>query len=118
MRKKHPNNYKDLVKTVIKFLSNVPYEEYEMRPDSSRIHQIDDGDYQGTLLFVIASSNYQPDTYWYVKVYYGSCSGCDTLQRIREDYRSDQDLKIPNDQQIDDYMTLALHIVQKLKKLD
>lgn len=52
-------------------------------PHPERIHQIDDGDYQGTLIFVIGAGGYQPSRYWYVKVGYGSCSGCDTLQAIR-----------------------------------
>jgi hypothetical protein len=41
---------------------------------------------------------------------YGSCSGCDTLQGI-----SDYSHAAPNEKQIDDYMTLALHIVQGFK---
>lgn len=52
-------------------------------PDPTRIHKIDDGDWQGTLLFVVAADGYQPDTYWFTKVDYGSCSGCDTLDAAR-----------------------------------
>jgi len=74
------------------------------------VHLIDDGDYQGVLLFVIASGGYQPSEYWTTSVWYGSCSGCDTFQSIMED--SDYDRRI------NDYMTLALHITQKLKKIE
>ena len=40
-------------------------------PGLERIHRIDDGDYQGTLVFVIGGKGYQLSTYWYVKVSYG-----------------------------------------------
>ena len=63
-------------------------------------------------MFVIAARGYQPSDYWYVKISYGSCSGCDTLEAIRA-YSDDP----PTPEQIDDYLTLALHIVQGLKKM-
>ena len=53
---------------------------YGDTPDPHCIHQIDDGDYQGTLVFVIGAKGYQPSTYWYTKIDYGSCSGCDALE--------------------------------------
>ncbi len=106
-REKHPNDYKEVVKNVVSVLTDDEYGSI----DPERIHVIDDGDYQGTLLFIIAATGYQPSEYWYVKVYYGSCSGCDTLESIR-DYSDGK----PTDEQVKDYMTLALHIVQGLKK--
>jgi hypothetical protein len=108
-RGKHPDAYVDVVKAVVTALHSDKYGSI----DPERIHQIDDGDYQGTLLFVIAASGYQPSDYWYVKVGYGSCSGCDTLQAISK-YSS----KPPTDEQVRDYMTLALHVVQGLRKMD
>lgn len=108
---KHPEDYKEVVKAVITSLNDT--QEYES-PDPDRIHEIDDGDYQGTLLYIIGASGYQPSTYWAVKVSYGSCSGCDTLQAIC-DYDYD---KKPNEEQISDYMTLALHIVQGIKEIN
>lgn len=105
---KHPEAYIDVVREVIKAVTNNDgYDEI----DPERIHQIDDGDYQGTLLFVIAEKGYQPSDYWFVKVGYGSCSGCDTLQAINDSW----DDKPPTDDQVSQYMTLALHIVQGLK---
>lgn len=106
---KHPDEYKDIVEAVIRAVSSD--DEYAT-PDASRIHTIDDGDYQGTLVFVIASKGYQPSDYWYVKVGYGSCSGCDTLQAISE-YSSDP----PTESQVAQYMTLATHILQGLKRM-
>lgn len=107
LSKQHPDSYADLVREVVHLLHSD--DEYSS-PDPDRIHQIDDGDYQGTLLFIIADSSYQPNTYWSVKIFYGSCSGCDTLEAIRA-YSYD---KAPTKEQIKDYMTLCLHIVQKL----
>jgi len=107
-REAHPSGYIDIVKAVVEVVTTNQY--YDIDP--SRIHTIDDGDYQGTLLFVIAAKGYQPSDYWSVFVSYGSCSGCDTLQAIH-DYGSDA----PTDDQVSQYMTLALHIVQGLKKI-
>jgi hypothetical protein len=107
---KHPEEYKDVVRAVISALHDP--DSYRSI-DPNRIHQIDDGNHQGTLVFIIAESGYQPDDYWYVKVSYGSCSGCDTLQSIRG-YGDEK----PTAKQVADYMTLALHVVQGIKKMD
>lgn len=101
--------YSDLVAVVVSAIRN---EDDYGDPDPERIHEIDDGGYQGTLLYVIAAKGYQPCDYWYVKIAYGSCSGCDALEAIRG-YSSEP----PTAEQLDDYMTLALHIVQGIKKL-
>jgi len=106
----HPTSYSDVVKIVI---ANIADADDYVRPDVDRIHEIDDGDYQGTLFYVIASTGYQPSDYWFVKVYYGSCSGCDTLQGI-----SGYNDKPPTTEQVDQYMTLSLHIVQGLKVME
>lgn len=108
LAKKHPNDYKELVIEVVKAISSNDYDDL----DAERIHEINDGNYQGTLLYVIATTGYRPDKYWTMKVSYGSCSGCDTLQNIHE-YSDDP----PTKDQIEAYMTLALHIVQGLKEV-
>jgi len=64
------------------------------------------------LLFVVAAEGYQPSTYWAVKVEYGSCSGCDTFESIREYGNAP-----PTDEQAKKYFTLALHIVQGLREV-
>ena len=84
------------------------------QPDAEIVHEIDDGDYQGTLVYVIGAKGYQPYDYWYVRVCYGSCSGCDTLKSIMSDGDYGEH---PNSNQVDQYMTLALHVVQGLKKM-
>jgi hypothetical protein len=103
----HPSGYEDIVKQVIKILNN-DYGD----PNHEKIHTIDDGDYQGTLLFIIPENNYQPSRYWSVYVSYGSCSGCDTLQSIQ-----DYDDGPPTESQTKGYMTLALHVLQELKEI-
>lgn len=108
--KEHPANYKSIVHAVTKIL--VGAAEYGS-PDPARIVEIDHGDYQGTLVYIIGASGYQPSKYWSVFVSYGSCSGCDTLQGISEYSNA-----APTEEQIDDYMILALHIVQGIRLLD
>src|SRR5690606_41690756 len=100
--------YRAVVKAVCQVITPDDYGDI----DPERIHEIDDGDYQGTLVYVIAATGYQPDDYWYVRVGYGSCSGCDTLEAIKE--YSDEP---PTDDQVAQYMPLALHIVQGLRKM-
>ncbi len=106
-------NYIDLVKLCVETITDPNNEYGEFSIDPERIHEINDGDYQGTLLFIIPKKGYQPSNYWYIKVYYGSCGACDTLASIYEcSYNT------PTRQQIDAYYTLCLHIVQNLKKME
>jgi hypothetical protein len=109
---KHPEDYKEIVFNVVKLLSNVKDGYNSM--DATRIHEIDDGDYQGTLMYVIAAEGYQPDDYWFVKVGYGSCSACDTLQDIQS--RTPYGDR-PTAEQIKDYITLSPHVVEGLKSM-
>ena len=107
---KHPEDYKEVVRAVVEMLADASDERD--KPDPKRIHEINDGDYQGTLVYVIGGCDCQPSRYWYVKVGYGSCSGCDTLQAICG-YGDGP----PSDEQVRDYMMLALHIVQGLREM-
>ena len=110
--RKIPACYEDLVKLVIGELHS---EENDIHPE--HIHMLTFGDYQGTMLFVIGTK-WDDNRQWFVKVFYGSCSGCDTLQAIHDDDDDWQDAySQPNDRQVKDCMTLALHIVQGLKAM-
>jgi hypothetical protein len=110
----HPVGNSGIVEALVRMI-NRHVDEYGETPDPERIHRVDDGDYQGTLVFLIAATGYQPYTYWAVKVSYGSCSGCDTFEAIRSDGSwSDE---APNEGQVKDYMTLALHILQAMKEV-
>lgn len=75
---------------------------------------IDDGDYQGTQLFILHKDTYQPEETDYVVThqYYGSCDGCDTLMRIHN-YEDE----LPTEYQLKEYMTLCLHLLQRCKYL-
>lgn len=97
--------YTDIIGAVVEIIGDDDYD----CPDPKRIHRIDDGDYQGTLVFVIAAKGYQPYTYWATTVGYGSCSGCDTLQAIQYD--------TPIDTQLADLYTLGLHMVQRMVEI-
>lgn len=52
--------------------------------DLDNIVEINNGDYQGTLLYLVPFETYQPSEYEYLMTYigYGSCSCCDTLQGL------------------------------------
>jgi hypothetical protein len=82
--------------------------------NAERITEIDNGDYQGTLLFVIPEAGYQPTEYEYLITFvgYGSCSGCDTLQHIQS--RSYEGLPTP--QQLKEYMALCRDLIANMIK--
>ena len=115
LAEKHPEDYKELVSLVVGTIGSAGEKDYGSNPDPERVTQVDDGDYQGTLLFTIGDDSYQPSKYWAIKIAYGSCSGCDTLMGINE-LGGDDDT--PNPQQVDDYYTLCLHVVQGLKEIE
>lgn len=81
------------------------------KPD--RITIVDDGDWQGTQLFLIPEDVYPPSPgqYLLTHTYYGSCSGCDTLKKINQ-----YEAGLPSEDQIAAYMTLLLHLIQKMTR--
>lgn len=113
--------YKDLVKWTFQYIYNIDAEKNTKDLDIDNITEIDDGDYQGTLLYIIPFDTYQPEASEYLLTYvsYGSCSGCDTLLRIFSGFDYD-DVNIgyyaeesyPSKSQLKDLMTLCLHILQ------
>lgn len=111
------DNYTTLVKLLFEKVIN-PYMEISKHKsyNLTRLHVIDDGDYQGTIIYLIPEDYYQPNSFNYVWtcVEYGSCSACDTIRGICE---GDED-ELPNEQQLKEFMTLCLHLLQHFKKLD
>ena len=105
------SSYKSIVELVFT-LCTPRYNDYDT-VDIDKMTVIDDGHYQGTEIFIIPSTTYQPGVNEYIvtHTHYGSCSGCDTLQGI-----SGYSDELPSESQVKDYMTLALHIVQKAKR--
>ena len=100
------DEYEEIVKKLFEKVINRDDEEF----DVENMLIIDDGDYQGTKIFILHRAIYQPDIedYVYTNTYYGSCSGCDTLQSFST-------WGLPSEEQIKDYMDLALHLLQKCK---
>lgn len=105
-----PDSYKAILQALIVAIASDDYADDQLDLDVTRITAVDHGDYQGTILFVIAAKGYQPSRFWTTMVGYGSCSGCDTLQAI-SDYSSDA----VTDSQANGYVTLALHLLQQMK---
>lgn len=105
------SDYKTILQKILELVIH-DHNDIGFKYESDNIKTIDYGDYQGTLLFIFCEDAYQPDenqTY-YTVVDYGSCSGCDTLQRI-----SHYDDEMPTEEQVKDYMNLALHMIQHIK---
>lgn len=104
--------YEDLVKLTFSTIYNdddnddIPYGYKTL--NCEEITRIDNGDYQGTLLFLIPFNTYQPSESEYLMTYvgYGSCSGCDTLLAI-----VDWDDKAPTESQVSDLLALCKDIV-------
>ena len=110
--KEEPDNYEDIFKQTIKMMFEESADDYYSNsetPDSERITVIDNGDYQGTLLFVVASKSYQPSDYWATRVAYGSCSDCDTFASY-SDY-DNPEKSAPK------MVTMALHMIESMKKI-
>lgn len=103
-------SYEAIVRKIFEICINVSDSKYD-NYDIENLHVIDDGHYQGTVIFIIPKNVYQPsaEDYLVTDTYYGSCSGCDTLQSI-----CGYEYEFPTNEQVKEYMTLALHLVQKL----
>ena len=94
-----PEDYNDIVKDVVGTIACL---------DINRIRTIDEGEYSGTLLYIIGTKCLGSGEYVWTMVDYGSCSGCDTLIEIRDRRDGEECFKF----QVDDIITLALHIVE------
>lgn len=106
------SEYKDIWKAVLDIVVNpvmrTPF-------NTERITEVDDGDYQGTLLLIAPFDTYQPSHYEYVLTYvdYGSCSGCDTLLAINS-YGYEN---LPTARQVKEYLNLALNMLQAARPI-
>jgi hypothetical protein len=112
----HPESYKDILKRLISEVIN-PNQEDGL-PSNSEIEVLTFGDWEGVEVFVVPETMSYPSTFWVTKVYYGSCSMCDTLRGLFDDsYDEEGDILPPNEKQVDGYMTLALHMLQRMKEV-
>lgn len=111
-QEEYSGSYKQILQKIIELVvtKKDDYDNY----DANKITVVDDGDYQGTQIFLIPTDTYQPsvEDYLITHTYYGSCSGCDTLQAINS-YEDG----VASESQVAEYMTLALHLVQKMKRI-
>ena len=103
---KEPDSYEDIFVQTIKMMFD--NNDYDV-PDYERITVIDHGDYQGTQLFIVGASGYQPSKYWATRVDYGSCSGCDTYQAYSDSCNPKE--SAPH------MVTMALHMIESLKEI-
>lgn len=105
-------SYLDLVKITFTYIYNDNDTRF-VDLDIGNISEIDNGDYQGTLLFLIPFNTYQPSESQYLMTYigYGSCSVCDLLQSI-QDFGSGK----LTDRQVKDFMTLCKDILSNTIK--
>ena len=75
-------NYEDLVNLAFEVIYNTDANEtgYQVL-NLNNTTVVDDGDYQGTVVFLIPFDTYQPSEHEYIMTYigYGSCCGCDVL---------------------------------------
>lgn len=112
-------DYIEIVESVVEYIFNDGDDYYYNIYDSTKITEINNGDYQGTLLYVIPLKTYQPSESEYLMTFvnYGSCSGCDTLQSIQTWATS----QLKEDKErlkefVDDMMFLCLSLVQNTIK--
>lgn len=109
--------YDYLVKMTVKYILNEEKSPFTCDNwDEENITLIDNGDYQGTRIFVIPCKTYQPSEYEYLMTFsnYGSCSGCDTLLAIQNGYYNPK--VTPTETQLEDYMTLCRDLVSNIVK--
>lgn len=110
LSQKHPEWYGDLVKLVVQTTAKC-----KNPLDPEAVTEIVGGHHEGSLLYILQEKGYWSDNFYHVMISYGSCSGCDTLEAI---YNENWQAKTPDENQVKQYMTLCLHIVQKIKKLE
>lgn len=106
------SSYEEILRQIIIHVLNDGTGSMNLNPEE--ISVVDDGQYQGTQIFLFHINEYQPNVedYYWTNNFYGSCSGCDALLRI-----SMYEDGLPNDEQIEEYMYLSLQMIQKIKKL-
>ena len=112
LKENQPSEYEDIYRKLFELVITKP-NGYADDWNWERFRVIDDGDWQGNLIFILCNDSYQPNLrdYIFTEVDYGSCSGCDTFEHIRDLAWEDKN----TDEQVNQYMTLALHMIQETK---
>lgn len=110
----YAKDYIDLLKVLIQIVINPDEEERPLKIE--QIIEIDKGCYGGEKVWLIPQEE-EPDVRDFIVTYmaYGTCSGCDLLEGIISN--SDMVTDFANEKQINDYMLLALHLLQRMRRL-
>ena len=109
-------DYNDIVKLVCRYIFNENTTDKDPKINIEGITMADtgNGNHQGTLLFILPFDTDHPAEYEYLMTYvgYGSCSGCDNLQRLQRIHLDEMYYNVNStDDLIDDYMVLCKDIV-------
>ena len=105
--------YRDLLVLTVENILNCSDDIDEEHWDTDQITEINDGSYQGTLLFLIPEDSGDPAEYEYLMTYigYGSCSGCDLLQSIQPDSHEET-----TDEDIAEFLALCKDFITNMVK--
>lgn len=110
--------YDQLMKAVVVEVLNRGAADESEQLSVKRMRRIDDGQYQGTIIYIVPFDTYQPDESEYLMTFvnYGSCSGCDTLERIKSDMPWDDEHceTCATEQTIKDLMTLCKDLLTRM----
>lgn len=100
-----PEDYKRLIQMIARDVLNAEKEIYDIED----ITEVLPPHYSGTLILVMHKNKCEPDVsdYIYTSIWYGSCSHCDAIEYA----------KYYCDNKADGYMQLALHIIQKFRRM-
>lgn len=103
--------YRDLLVLTVENILND--DDYGPKWSTKEITEINNGSYQGTLLYLIPEDDYQPSEWQYLMTYigYGSCSVCDLLQSIQPYSQEEID-----DDDIKNFMSLCKDFVTNMIK--
>ena len=100
--------YEDLVELAFETIYNTAVTGLDRKLDLANITVVDNGDYQGTLVFLIPFDTYQPSEHEYIMTFigYGSCSGCDVLQAV-QGWGKEK----PTEEQLDGFMDICRDLI-------
>lgn len=103
--------YHGIVKALVENILNQGVEWCKL---SKEVKVIDDGDYEGTMIFIFHNDTCTPSItdYFFTHNYYGSCSGCDTLLSIVEGSGGKA-----TDEQVKLLMRLAFDLLRNIKPM-
>ena len=112
LKENMPEDYAQIHRKLFELVVTDPIGRYS-KWNWDRLVEIDNGSYQGVMIFIMCPNAYQPclEDYVFTSVEYGSCSVCDTFEGIcGYEYN-----KTPTPDQVSQFMTLALHLLQETK---